>query len=389
MSAKFGPLDPRSKIPAWPLMAQLEQAAMPGSVAQMQQEQRMPATQAVTSPISGAQQAPQLTAVSYQNQFVSPEDLAKRQELMQKLSSLQESDMAAQTAGIQDYEKAMGDYQGQKLQYDVRPLAAVIDQIAGSNTYKLASDMLTDTPESKRQKLMQMKEKLQDVKRNMSKDQYTYMKGQLDEINELVKMEKQFKAMEAAAGRQQRFDEAQTLKKEDAIRKDVNKIADEFSNVQGQLNTAEQAVKSGDTREVAMIIASIARNVGEQKGALSDGDVARSFPPDVATSVSQLQAYLGSVEKISPELQGALSTLINRARQKSNMIYEESLGRRRSQYGAGAYSPLMQQNQVGDVIFKEAEALKPQSQQQVPPPQNDLMEAARKEIERRRQRQGQ
>lgn len=159
----------------------------------------------------------------------------------------------------------------------------------------------------------------------------------------------------AQGGRQQRFDEAQGLRKEDNIRKDVNKIADNYQTTQGQLDVAQQAVQRGDTRTVQMVITSIARNVGEQKGSLSDGDVQRSMPKDIATSVAGLQAWLGSPDaQISEPLQAALIDLIGRARDNSQKIYGESLDRRKKQYSAGNYAPLMKEGEVGDVIFNEA-----------------------------------
>jgi hypothetical protein len=246
--------------------------------------------------------------------------------------------------GIKGMQKQLDDLKGKEYslrELDLTPAFALTDSWMKTDLaskYKAPDQMSKDE---------QVKAKLEDAIARQKNDV-------TDDMIKLLKDKSDHKlALDNA--RQGRFEESLTLKKEDNIRKDVNKITDEYNSVQSQLNMADQAVRSGDTRGVMMVVSSIARNVGDQKGALSDGDVARTMPPDVATNVAQLQAYLGSNPKISPELQGAFMNLINNARAKSDAIRSESVARRRAQYSAGAYSPLMSEGRVGDVIFKEAE----------------------------------
>jgi hypothetical protein len=257
-------------------------------------------------------------------------------------SQVKES-IAERAGGIKGMEKQVSDLENKEYSWrdaDVSPLMALTDSWMKTDlasSYKAPDRMAKDE---------QMKAKLEEAIARQKNDV-------TDDMIKLLKDKSDHKlALDNA--RQGRFEESLLLKKEDNIRKDVNKVTDEFQSVQSQLNVADQAIRDGDTRGVMMVVSSIARNVGDQKGALSDGDVARTMPADVATNVAQLEAYLGSNPKISPELQGAFLNLISQARVKSNAIYDESVSRRQAQYSAGAYAPLMQQGRVGDVIFGEA-----------------------------------
>jgi hypothetical protein len=240
-------------------------------------------------------------------------------------------------------------------QIDLTPALALADAWRGTNmtqSYQRPDERVKDQAQVEK-----LRESMSKQKNEITDDMIKLLKDKSDGANLRLMMDN---------ARQKRFDESLGLKKEDNIRKDVNKIADEFQTTQGQLSVAENAVREGDTRTVSMIISSIARNVGEQKGALSDGDVARSLPPDIATNVAQLEAFLGRTAKISPELQAKLLQLIQNSRAKSQAIYGESMNRRKAQYSSGAYADIMQPGAAGDVIFSEV--MRPTQQIQAPPP---------------------
>lgn len=376
---KFGPLDPRS---AWVNMA----SNNVGDSQQMLLEQAIPALQATTSPLATpppdnpkaqaefaagvesvfkASSAPAKTtpdgnrSVSVTKSFYTPEDDALRKQLMQQFSDKMKASEDQQLAGIADMEKAAEQYSGQRVGYDIRPLAGLVDSLTGSNLYKSVSDSMGDTPEEKRQKLMAMKDKIQGMKGAMSKDQLAYMKEQINALNDKLKMQitenmadKRLSEMEE---RNKRFFASMGLKMEDTVRKDVNKLADEFIDDNNNLNLLENKINSGDARSIGMAVAAIARNVQEQKGALSDKDIALSFPADLATNWSQLSNYLGGQEKISPQLQAALKKLVVEARANAKTRYAAQLQNRKEQYSAGSYSGLMKEGKVGDVIFKKGE----------------------------------
>lgn len=165
-------------------------------------------------------------------------------------------------------------------------------------------------------------------------------------------------AKSRASGTQGRFETKETRSKEDTIRKDVNKVTDEFSLRKNQFQELKGHVQSGNAREIGMVIAAITRNIGDQKGALSDQDVARALPRDVATDVSGLLRYLGSENaQISEPLKKSLINLIEGAEKKAGTIFKESIQRRRKQYSSGTYADVMGTGLAGDVIFTEAENL--------------------------------
>lgn len=245
--------------------------------------------------------------------------------------------------GMQEQIEALKNKQYGAKDLNLQPLVALTDSWMGTNVsskYEPPNTMQKD-----KETIAKLEESINKQRGEVTDDMINLLKQKSDQSQMKLALD---------SFRQKRFDESLALKKEDNLRKDVNKLADEYQTVQGQLNMAEDAIRSGDTRSVQMVVSSIARNIGEQKGSLSDSDVQRSMPPDVATSVAQLEAYLGQNSKISPELQGAFMNLIGTARNKSNLLYNESINRRKAQYSSGVYSPLMQEGRVGDVIFNEA-----------------------------------
>lgn len=257
---------------------------------------------------------------------------AQRQQMMdmQSAQDMQKKAALAENQGIGQLEQYIQDYSKRKSNTDLSPLAAYLDNWRGGHMAEYAKAAAGESPDERAQKLIGLQ-------------------------NMLIQREQAQAKRFQDGGRQQRFDTGLDLKKEDNIRKDINKVQDSYTKTQGDLDTAQSAINRGDMRTVQMVITSIAKNVGEQKGSLSDGDIQRSMPSDIATNIAGLQAFLGSPNaKISPQLQQALNGLIDRARNNSQNIYKDTIQRREKQYSAGSYKPLMQAGQVGRVIFDEA-----------------------------------
>jgi molybdopterin converting factor small subunit len=275
--------------------------------------------------------------------------------LRKRMDELSKANAATEQAGIEDYQAAMDEYKSQPQNMDFTPIAGLVDKWAGDSSGSLSKAAAAHVGESladRQKNMIALNERLQSMKTSMGKNQYQNLKDQLDSLIDEERAKnnaKLFQSQDRAENRE--------LRKEDALRKDIGKVSDEFSATQNQLNLAEKAVNDGDTRTIQMVVSSIARNIGDQKGSLSDGDVARTMPPDIATSVAGLEAYLGSNAKISPELQGAFLRLINLSRNKSKAIYDNALARREKAYKSGAYKTLTAPGQVGDVILEEAKKL--------------------------------
>lgn len=314
--------------------------------------------------------------------------IEKMEEAQMQLDESIKDSRTQRQAGIDEMNKDIVAYEGAKRGIDWRPLAAMLDQHqAGwgnqSNMYQLAAAMAPESPEEKRAKLMEMKKSLHLMKGSMSKDEQDALK---DKINGYLGIVKEMGAEKRAAAALANRGNTQDIKKEDAIRKDVNKVADEYSESQGMLNQAEAAVDTGDLTLVKMHLASIAKNVGEQKGALSDTDIKNIFPADIATNKDELFRFLGDPNaKISPQLQAGLKTLIQNARAKSDGIYKSAIERRERAYKSGGYSGLMGDGRVGNVIFEDAKALQPKAE--APTGDGTLKDdASRKELERLREK---
>lgn len=181
---------------------------------------------------------------------------------------------------------------------------------------------------------------------------------------------------------ERRMDETER-RKEDNIRKDVSAISGDFQKRQEQFSNINAAVQGGDTRQVTMILSQIARNVGGEKGALSDNDVARVFPADYATTLNQLYAKLGQEGKISASLKKSLMNLVEVAETNANKYYMQNLDTKKKYYSKGQYESLMRAGGAGENIFSSAEALA-KAQEQAPP-LKEIDDAARRGIDKMKQ----
>jgi hypothetical protein len=131
-------------------------------------------------------------------------------------------------------------------------------------------------------------------------------------------------------GRQARFDEAQGLKIEKDIRDQKTKIDRDASKIISGFATVESAFtpdKDGnlDLQKVMSGLSNYARNIGEEKGALNEGDVDRAaYIRDYLTMFEGLKLKFGERGKISQDkMQPYLDRLIEskesqRQRLKSN-----------------------------------------------------------------------
>lgn len=96
----------------------------------------------------------------------------------------------------------------------------------------------------------------------------------------------------------------------DIVQRDIRKAQEFIRDQRQQLAAADAAIASGDINQIKSASANIARLLGE-KGALSEGDVNRVVPRNIATDAAGLVAYITATpQQISPEYITALRNAV-------------------------------------------------------------------------------
>lgn len=262
--------------------------------------------------------------------------------------------------GIEGMKKQMETLQGnepsafQKL--DLRPLLTMMDpqQAAVANTFYKSPTAAKDHQEQL--------EKL----RNASLKEEQQLS---DDLAKLAQQKTYGRAL-MEQGRMARHEENKSLKKEDTIRKTLSKATDDFKARDQQFAMMETAISSGDVAMVKNMLSQIARNIGGEKGALSDGDVSRVFQSDIATDIGSLAQYISGQGQISPEMKARLYKLLNAAKFNASKYHRENLGRMKTGFSAGEYADLMAPGRAGAIIFDSHIQALPEPQAPGAPPQS-------------------
>lgn len=178
-------------------------------------------------------------------EYLSPEDLKRKQELQNRLAELEQRNYEVGQAGIDDYAQSLAQYANAPVGTNWSPLSALVADATGvgGNVAQYLQASAPESADQKRKNLMAMKEQLQGMKGSLSKDQLAYLKEQLKSYEDMMKFEigenraDKRAAMDLArlAATQGRFDErqVQALAKATESRATLNAAVEELNNALG------------------------------------------------------------------------------------------------------------------------------------------------------------
>jgi hypothetical protein len=255
--------------------------------------------------------------------------------------------LESRQTSAEDLENALGeaskaDFSGIQ-NTDWSPLLGFVDAQTGS---KFSQGYAKPTAKKDHQAMMmKMAEALQKEKGGISDDQLKYLGMQGSMSNSRAIMEQ---------GRQGRFQDSQAIKREDTIRKEVGKISEAYDKRQEQFDTIRGAIASGDLGMVKQLLSQIARNIGGEKGALSDGDVQRAFPTDAITTIEGFKLWLTGQGSMSRDVEARLTKLLALAEENAATYQREAIERKERAFKGGRYREEMEPGAVGDIIIKDA-----------------------------------
>lgn len=273
-------------------------------------------------------------------------------QIQEKLNAKVEAATRSQIAGA---DKMQADYDklaSKPRDIDFSALAAYFDStVEGSKIgqgYKAP-----ESEEEKAQKMLGLQGAIQKARDGISDKEIDSMKAQLS--NNTVKQ--QLTAMQGM-GRAERFNESQTLKKEDTLRKDVAGIGDKVAEANALMGGIEENLASGDYQKVANTLSNFSRAVGGEKGVLTDQDIARVLPKNFQGSIARFTSYFGATPsaQIPPEYTKALVELTQTAKRRAAEKFGKEIALRKKGYGAptSAYRDIMPG--VGTALFNELES---------------------------------
>lgn len=263
--------------------------------------------------------------------------------------ALIKQDIEQRRGGIEGMQKQIEALQGKNYGIQDADLSGVMsfaDSLRGTN---LAQSYKAPGTQNKDQEVIRkLEEAMLKEKGAITDDMVQILKNSSD---------KEYQKAMLGLGRDMRFQASQDRMKEDTIRKDVVKLSDDYAGVKSQYTNVKDAVARGDVRSIQQVLSSMARNIGAEKGPLTEGDQQRMVFEDIPSQISKLQTWIdGGNHQVSPELQHSLNEMIARGEMLLDDKYNRMLNQRKEIYSApgSTYAGFMPQGQVGSVIIDSA-----------------------------------
>lgn len=211
----------------------------------------------------------------------SPEQRALRQKL-------QERSVAAvdeQRAGLQENERAFNEY----AQPGIGQAAGLVDSLTGSKF----SDRYQNS-EQKQAGLLALRKALQDQRKSLSDQEIELLKSQLGGTDAQKML-----AYAATDARSKRgYDEKVSksiLDRYEKATKEMEQKATEFDNLYTNLN-------SGNINRISSSLSNFARLIGNEKGALSEGDTNRAMAKNLEVQAAKWEQYFTGGGKVNNDV---------------------------------------------------------------------------------------
>lgn len=278
--------------------------------------------------------------------------LDDRQALMQELNTAYEAEKGKRQEGIDRLNQYIQAEKAKEGQIDFSPLAAYVDSNFSTNLLK--GYKAPETPEERQAKIMEMEKFLQDQQGKLADTEVDRLKAMMNAADERAKLR-----MMQSMARQDRFDESQLFKKEENIRKDLDKsVLEPLNEMELQYTKLGEALNSGDSQKIQNALSTYARSISGEKGVLTDQDIVRVLPRNFQADFARLESYFNSTPsaQIDPAFVKSMVEMIDMARNAAGQVYAQRLKAKRDSYGAtSSYGGLMQEGFSGDKMFDVAE----------------------------------
>lgn len=170
-----------------------------------------------------------------------------------------------------------------------------------------------------------MQDKVQKQKENAAESQIALLKAAEGGggLGDMIKMMQN----DRAERRYAREGQKEIGKAFDAATKDLDEVAARYQSLQGTLRT-------GNREEIRKATAQFARLIMDEKGALSDSDIARVITPSLLNSWLNLKSYLFSEQKqpVTQREIDSMVALVNRTRNEVQQGYKRRVQTARDRF---------------------------------------------------------
>lgn len=275
----------------------------------------------------------------------------QRAELVKNLSDAYEAEKAKRQEYITRLQEQVDAEKSRGRELDWSPMIAYVDSVSGSNLMKGYQ-----RPQNQQERQAQ----IQQMEQFLAAQQGKVSETEVDRLKAMINADDQRTAMRMAemSDRNARFAERESRQMEDTIRKDVAAVNENFKADMRDTDALSNVINqpSPSIIEVQAVLSNFARRIGGDKGALSDGDVARAMPGTAINSIEKFKAWVGQRGTLDPQVRAAMQRLTQFARENTIKYQRERLGEKRMMYASGGkYQPLMAPGMPGDSIFGVAE----------------------------------
>lgn len=248
-----------------------------------------------------------------------------------------------QKSGIGDAQNILKQYQEKPQQIDLSPLLAWADSTYGGTAAKGYKS--PDTAEDRAAKAATLQ--------NYISNQQAKLTG---DLSDLMRFNNQTQSSNAIA-RMIQGERGRQVGMEKYMMDNVNKgIVDKVADDKARFGQMEQSFARNDYQSVMSALGPYARGVGQEKGVLTDTDLSRNLPRSFAGDWAKFESYFNNTpsSEINPEYVKNLMELTKIAKVRAAEKYGKALEARAKSYSAGAFAPLMNKGQVGDVLIENA-----------------------------------
>lgn len=230
--------------------------------------------------------------------------------------------MAEQKRGVEDLSNIYkAQLENQKPQVDLSPLLALTDTWTGSKMQ--AGYKRPETSDEMAEKAMGMQAAINKARSGLTDDQTKFLQSELN--NKLL----------GSMSRRRNFEDAQLLKKEDTIRKDLDKsVFEPIKLRQEQFSNIDDAFASGDYQSVWAMLSQFSRGVSGEKGVLTDHDITRVMPKNIYGDIAKVKSYFSETPstQMDQKYVQQLRNLVGIARKNASRVYGQLVNDKEKTY---------------------------------------------------------
>lgn len=250
-------------------------------------------------------------SASIMAEYNSPENQALRSEMQKRFLESK----AAQEGSINDLETQLRNYQGSS-KVNLKPLLALADAWSDGESNLASAYQAPDSDEDRAYKAAQLQDLIAKRKGDVAKDELNYLKGQQSDKLGL----RMFETEQRNARQARAYDKDTAKYVSDRFNKNIfgEGTARDFAQVETDFDTLQSNLQAGDMLSFGTAISNYSRQIGGQKGVLTDRDVQLLKPAILEAKMNEIQTFFDANpgKPLPPQFLAPYADIMNRIRGK-------------------------------------------------------------------------